>query len=259
MAGGLLALGAPLGWALLARYFEPAQSPDHVVFQPVLYAYLTLPSLIVFPIFGWVLGKHAERLERSLEALAHAHKEFERLSRTDHDTGLYNERGFTELLTHWTAQSRRNGVPLAVVVWDLDSFRALSEHYGRACSRAALMHLAQLLTHAERTEDLVARVGTEAFAALLPNTDLAGAHVVAERLMREVHRSAFLFDHQRHVLSISAGYTELEPGDDARSLLSRAEVGLYQAKRSGGNVAVAAGSKAPSMPKSGHGHPHVKS
>lgn len=255
MAGALLALGAPLGWALLVRFFEPAQSPDHVVFQPVLYAYLTLPSLVVFPVFGWVLGRHAERLEESLAALAQAHREFERVSRTDHDTGLYNERGFTELLTHWTAQSRRTGVPLAVVVWDLDSYRGLNEHYGRACSRGALAHMAQALTHAERTEDLVARVGAEAFAALLPNTDLAGARVVAERLMREVHRSVFLFDHQRHVLSVSAGYTELEPGDDARSLLSRAEVGLYQAKRMGGNVAVAAGSKAPSVTKSGHGHP----
>lgn len=256
MTGGLLALGAPLGWALLARFFEPAQSPEHAVFQPVLYAYLTLPSLIVFPVFGWFLGRHAERLEQSLNALSQAHREFERVSRTDHDTGLFNERGFTELLVHWTAQSRRSGSPLAVVVWDLDSFRALNEHYGRACSRAALLHVTDLLTHVERTEDLVARIGTEAFAALLPGTDLAGARVVAERLMHEIRGKAFFFEHQRHALSVSAGYAELTPGDDARTLLSRAEVGLYQAKRMGGNVAVPAGGSSHVTVKQAHGPSH---
>lgn len=248
IVGALLALGAPLGWAVLAQVFAPA-SPDHHAFAPVLYAYLTLPSLVVLPVFGWFLGKHADRLEVSLEALSQAHREFERLSRTDHETGLFNERGFTELLVHAIAQSRRNDAPLAIVVWDLDTYHALVGSYGRACARSALMHMTSLAGSSERTEDLLARIGTEAFAALLPATDLAGARVVAERLMHEVRQTSFRFEGQRLMLSVSAGYAELAPGDDARTLLSRAEVGLHQAQRMGGNVAVPAGGSASAKAK----------
>jgi diguanylate cyclase len=137
----------------------------------------------------------------------------------------------------------------AVVLFDLDYFKAYNDEHGHLAGDAALARMGAVLRRAIRGDDLAFRYGGEEFLLLLPDTDLAGAHHVAERVRRAVVED---IDSDLPPFTISGGIAVSEPADgrDPQRVLRRADAALYRAKRGGRNrvaadhVLVAADSEA---------------
>ena len=134
-----------------------------------------------------------QRKQREAELLI-AHQELKKLNERleqmsfwDGLTGVKNRRFFDELLIQESQRATRNGKFISLILLDIDHFKAFNDSYGHIAGDACLKKIAQTLDAAlQRTSDGLFRYGGEEFAAILPNTDFAGAMHVAERLRREV-------------------------------------------------------------------------
>ncbi len=170
------------------------------------------------------------QLERSIEVL-------EELVLRDPATGLYNRRALFERLAEETARASRHGEGFAVVMLDIDRFKAVNDRYGHAVGDAAIFAIAAHLGDHVRGSDLVARYGGEEFALLLPQTGRAGAAAIAERIRHAIAAAPIPVDGEESVhLTVSAGIAAYpEDGAEGEALLAAADKALYAAKRDGRN------------------------
>lgn len=164
-----------------------------------------------------------------------------RLATTDALTGLYNRRYFEKVLAFECDRARRVKRPLGLLIADVDHFKRFNERHGHPAGDAVLREVAATLaTHFRRT-DIVARIGGEEFAAILPENDLEATAVAAERLRRVVaERPSLRFDGRAlPPVRISVGGASLA-GDlvSSEALIRVADDALRQAKRSGRNRAL---------------------
>jgi len=176
------------------------------------------------------------RLLAGQERLAEANKRLERLTRTDSLTGLYNRRYVTEQLRLICASARRHNFPIAVLMVDIDHFKQLNDTFGHAAGDDAIRHVADRLAASLRTEDVAGRWGGEEFVVVLPHTGHDEAMAVAERLRAGIAESPLPLGSGGDVvtLSVSIGLAE-RPGDLPETLVHRADLALYDAKRAGRN------------------------
>jgi diguanylate cyclase (GGDEF)-like protein len=169
---------------------------------------------------------------------AHAVAIAERRAATDELTGLANRRAFKAALG--TGDPARS----ALILLDLDRFKAVNDTLGHAAGDAALKHLAQLLKAAVRAGDIAARIGGEEFAVWLPGAELPLALEIAERLRALVAERPFRFGGAEHPFTISCGVSACPvPITHPDNLMAAADGALYRAKREGRNRVVASTGK----------------
>jgi diguanylate cyclase (GGDEF)-like protein len=168
-----------------------------------------------------------------------------KLALTDALTGIANRRKFDETLEHEWGRARREGTSLAIVMIDVDYFKAFNDHYGHQAGDLCLQQIAHALADCiRRPGDLFARYGGEEFVAVLPSTDLTGATVLAERLRAALaHLKVAHGESSLGHVSLSAGVAAAFATDDlsAADLLARADAALYDAKIAGRNRVVTDG------------------
>ncbi len=157
----------------------------------------------------------------------------------DQLTGLGNHRAFQEELDRQVAAALRYEVPLSLMLIDLDEFKAVNDGRGHAGGDRVLRGFGQLLNVALRRADRAFRVGGDEFAVLLPHTDLAGAGVVARRLLSQALQPTLRLE-EFEPLSFSGGISALpELAVGPSQLYSQADAALYAAKRGGRTDVVA--------------------
>ncbi|HTQ35209.1 MAG TPA: diguanylate cyclase, partial [Stellaceae bacterium] len=170
------------------------------------------------------------------------------LALTDELTGLYNRRYVVAHLEELISRVTAEGITdTALMMFDVDHFKAVNDQYGHPGGDDALRQLADRALRGVRSIDLVARLGGEEFVVVMPDTDLRAAVVVAERLRGAVAAEPF-FIHatgDRRQITISAGVAIAQSGDSVDSLLQRADDALYRAKNTGRNKVVAHGDTPP--------------
>jgi len=161
-------------------------------------------------------------------------KRLEELASTDDLTRLPNRRTIFAAAAAEFDRSRRYGIPLALAVLDLDGFKAVNDEYGHAAGDEVLRGVSAFLQEQLRSPDQVGRMGGEEFLALFPHTGAEGATAAAGRLCDGLREKVFpVFRGQRRI-TLSVGVTQSDPGDgDLDAVLRRADVALYEAKRSG--------------------------
>lgn len=148
-------------------------------------------------------------------------------------TGVYNRRGFFELAEREFSRSERYGHPIAAIMFDIDHFKKFNDSYGHHMGDAVLRETAERCRRQLRTSDIFARFGGDEFVILMPETDLASALIVAERL-RSAAVEPIEFDQQRVLVSISLGVA-IRGGPDSNLdiLLRKADEAMYSAKSAG--------------------------
>lgn len=168
----------------------------------------------------------------------------ELMTTTDGLTGIANRRGFDACLAREWQRAVRTRSPLSLIMADIDFFKSFNDHYGHLAGDTCLRKVAQAMAStAERPADLVARYGGEEFAALLPDTDAAGALVLAEEMRRRVAALGIVHtvSAAADCVSVSLGVATLVPEsrDDPNYLILQADEALYQAKERGRDRVVA--------------------
>jgi diguanylate cyclase (GGDEF)-like protein len=178
--------------------------------------------------------------EQALIALENArlHGQVQRQAVTDDLTGLANRRQFLVQLESEIARSRRSGSPLGIVLADLDDFKRVNDTHGHQAGDVALRSFAEILTTMARDVDLAVRLGGEEFAVLLPDTDLAGAAQLAERLRLALESTVIGRPPSQIRLTASFGVSSFPAAAAAEDLLTDADRRLYDAKRTGKNRVV---------------------
>jgi diguanylate cyclase (GGDEF)-like protein len=162
-------------------------------------------------------------------------REARQLADLDALTGLHNRRYFHETLAREVARAQRYSRSLALVVFDLDDFKAVNDRIGHLAGDAVLAEAADRVRDVVRTADVACRVGGDEFAVILPESSLADADQLYRRLEHAVSVRPV---GQAGRLHLSAGVTALRPEDDAVSLFERADEALYQAKAAGKGTVV---------------------
>jgi len=167
------------------------------------------------------------------------------LATKDSLTGLANRRSLDDKLQFEWKCGQRTGMSLAFILADIDHFKHYNDHYGHPKGDECLRAVAGAIgATVFRPADMTARYGGEEFAIVMPNTDLAGAQAVAERICRTVRDLAIphaASDTTPHV-TISLGVSALVPdsGNSLDKLIGAADAALYQAKNAGRNRAMVA-------------------
>jgi diguanylate cyclase (GGDEF)-like protein len=153
---------------------------------------------------------------------------------TDLLTGVFNRRAFLDAAEKLIAKRMRKSLPVSVLLFDLDHFKSINDRFGHAVGDEALRVFARTAMASMRTTDVVARLGGEEFAALVPGS-AADAAVVAERV-RLAFRSAGLVVAGREVAAtVSTGIASGVPPVEIATLIARADAALYRAKAAGRN------------------------
>jgi diguanylate cyclase (GGDEF)-like protein len=166
-------------------------------------------------------------------------EELERLATTDGMTGIYNRRHFMTLADHEWNRSRRYGRPLSFLMIDIDFFKSINDRFGHEVGDPMIVHLTTLARACRRDSDVLARIGGEEFALLLPETDLAQAQLVAERLRCDVGENPLIARSDRILTTISIGVAACNVGMiGIADLMRAADQALYDAKGGGRNRVV---------------------
>lgn len=208
----ILGLGLPL-----RSIFEPTPlSIAAYVFSGLLPVVSTIAFLLMC----------TERSQRDLE----------RSARLDYLTGIYNRGAIEELAAAQLAQAQRHGMPMSLMVVDIDHFKRINDELGHAAGDKALAETVKLFRTLLRTEDLIGRLGGEEFVVLMPDTDAIQARNAGERLRRAVANNPLQLDPGERPMTVSIGVAEFRAEDAGFArLLLRADSALYAAKRGGRN------------------------
>ncbi len=173
---------------------------------------------------------------KNITARKESEAALQKLVRTDFLTGAVTRREFFEQSEREFSRAQRHLTPLAVLSMDLDRFKNINDNYGHAAGDEVLKRFTKTVNHFLRVTDVFARLGGEEFCLLLPHTDMAGAKVLAERIMAAVRDTPVLVGTDNIHYTISSGLSTKTPTTlSFDELLKQSDQALYQAKSAGRN------------------------
>ncbi len=226
----LASIGSFAGWYRgRALLLEP-----EILFRGQL-AYLFIGSQITLHQgLAFMLYSLSGHITRSIERLRQQTEAMAQLAHTDSLTGLANRRHLIEQLDREFSRAKRYRRPLALLYLDLDGFKTINDQFGHLFGDEILRNIALSMRAVLRTTDLLARIGGDEFAVLLPETTIKGAVGVATKLGRALQAFGANLSQAIPDLSFSAGVAQMRFEDDSiDDLLARADTVQYQAKAAG--------------------------
>ncbi len=215
--------------AAVAAYFLGAEMAPYRL-DPLLMGHVFIPAFGLVVTFFFYARSRAHAEEHLLERIY-----------TDSLTGLWNRAKLMAEFDRELERATRIGMPLSLILIDLDHFKQLNDSHGHDAGDAALEFVAQLLKRRMREADLLCRIGGEEFAVLLPGADAGAAVLIAEELRQGLASSAFAYQGGMVQLTLSAGVVELgRDGSDWSHLYRAADARLYACKERGRNCVLSA-------------------
>jgi diguanylate cyclase (GGDEF)-like protein len=212
VSAGFAYLQGPTGDTVFADIFA------HFEFLTLPAGYMTMSMFIILMMASDISAK------------------MKKLATRDQLTGLLNRRGFKEYGERVFSAAKRSGLPLSVIMSDIDRFKNINDKFGHAAGDAALVHFARLFSGSRRSEDVVARVGGEEFALLLPGTGLRDAMALADQLCAQVGSTPMDVTGMGMPMTSSFGVSAISEKDRSLDdLVLRADRALYRSKRAGRN------------------------
>ena len=159
------------------------------------------------------------------------------LAKTDGLTGIANHRSFHEALDREISRASRKGNAFSLIIMDIDDFKRINDTYGHLVGDAVLKDLVRRVGENVRTADVFARYGGEEFGLILPETDLAGAEVLAQRIRKAIGSKPFAYAQHSIGYTVSMGMTIFNTKQPVKKdlLIDQADTAMYAAKRGGKN------------------------
>lgn len=187
------------------------------------------------------LSERIRQVNQERQDLVKSQRRYQELSITDGLTGLYNLRYLRSKLSSEVEHARRLGQPLALLMLDLDDFKAYNDAHGHLEGDRLLLGLARVLRRCLREGDTPCRYGGEEFTVLLPGSRLEEAFKVAERVRKEMEGlPSGPRQPPPQPVTVSIGLAQLKDGERPEDFLHRADLAMYQAKSRGKNLCQAA-------------------
>ncbi len=209
---------------ILAEFAAGISPLEDIIQHPWLYSYIFLGTVSAFSFFGAMVGSREDQLEK--------------LALRDPLTGLFNSRYLWARMDEQWATGKREKSVSSLVLFDLDFFKKINDNYGHPVGDELLKRIGQILQHAARKGDIVARIGGEEFVFFLPGTLAEDAASIAERIRDTISQTTTTTQSKQSIkITISAGvsstsdYTTTTP----HALYSQADQALYLAKEQGRN------------------------
>jgi len=188
------------------------------------------------------LGAHKARLEHEVavqtEELKRANKILQLMSRTDDLTGIPNRRDIMEKIRYETYRAQRNNKPFVFMLGDIDKFKNFNDTYGHDCGDGVLKVVANAMRSMLRKQDYIARWGGEEFLVVLPETDVEGSHIVAERIRNKVETTEHQYAGKNLHVTITLGIAVFDGRLGVERSISLADKALYLGKEQGRNRVV---------------------
>ncbi len=184
------------------------------------------------------LRREKERAESLAMELKEANERLRTLAFRDGLTGLYNHRYFQEIMEREIKRAARYQRPLSLILIDIDHFKQINDTFGHQRGDQVLKTLGKIIENTIRTSDIAARYGGEEFAIILPETDLKGAAVLAERLRKAVESCPMDLNGTMTKITISLGVTTYMGGQKEvkkSKIIDAADRALYNSKEKGRN------------------------
>jgi diguanylate cyclase (GGDEF)-like protein len=153
---------------------------------------------------------------------------------TDALTGVLNRRAFFTLAEDAVALARRDGRPVALLLFDLDHFKTINDRFGHLMGDLVLTAFTRAVANVVRSTDLIGRIGGEEFAVLVSSVEAATANSIAERIRFDFSRATVSFDGKALTATVSAGISVARGSEiDLKAMVAEADRALYDAKRAG--------------------------
>lgn len=238
-------------WPLTVLVHRPLPSVLESLYTPIL-GLLVLSGLSIFVIFGLIgrLQQNEQRLSQEQRKLIAARDLLASQLELDPLTKVKNRLGLKKRAEILESQNPADLFPAMVLALDIDHFKKINDTYGHASGDEALRQFAAACGASIRGEDVLARLGGEEFAILLPGTRLSDATAIAEKIRQRTEALQVFIDHEDGLFSftVSIGLAEWTRGEPLNAAIERADDALYTAKRSGRNRVEIAPSCAAGIP-----------
>ncbi|MGB9710471.1 MAG: GGDEF domain-containing protein [Thermodesulfovibrio sp.] len=178
----------------------------------------------------------AKILKRKMEKIIH--NSFEKVENQlyfDELTSVYNRTAGINRLIEEMARIKRNKQHLSIAMVDIDNFKSINDNFGHLVGDRILNHVALQIKNFLRATDVVSRYGGEEFLIILPDTDEIKALMALERVRENIAKKPVKAGSEKIFITVSVGITEIDTNDNLTEAIHRADMALYQAKRSGKN------------------------
>lgn len=229
--GGMIVIAATCV-AIVLTAFTIGDLPFEIQQRAILTA-VALPILIAPPAIAYTT--YQEMINHDLMLKIH------RMAHTDEMTGLANRRAFMGEAQETIDQHNFMTQNMTVMIVDIDHFKRVNDRFGHAAGDAALSHIARVMQTAMPHDALIARLGGEEFAISATFDEMADLHDLAESIRQSVAAQPLRYEKQTIAMTISIGVSIAYEDDTVSTLLSRADVALYDAKHAGRDqIAIAA-------------------
>ncbi|NPA10773.1 MAG: GGDEF domain-containing protein [Epsilonproteobacteria bacterium] len=184
----------------------------------------------------WVFKKGSEYAVTKLECLDKYIEDYKKQALYDTLTGCYNRGGSEEFLKKFLDKFiRYKKEPFSIIMLDIDFFKKINDTYGHQAGDEALKFLSSNIKKMIRESDIFGRIGGEEFLLILPDTKMAGAMKLAERIKDFFENNSFNYKGEEIKFTISMGITSVSFNDTIETILKRVDDALYEAKRKGRN------------------------
>jgi len=178
-------------------------------------------------------GETVLQLSYSDEIEKEYHAKLFNFAARDALTGLYNKRFIFNELENYIRIARRSGRAFSIIMIDIDDFKQINDRFGHQSGDEYLKHLAELITHSLRDQDIAGRIGGEEFLIILPETAIDGAFQLAVRIRKNVEKFVLRYQNSEIRTTISAGVCQFEKTiKDVKEFLDLADQAMYEAKKS---------------------------
>ncbi|WP_220272842.1 GGDEF domain-containing protein [Aquitalea aquatica] len=228
--GMTIVCGVCLGWFSLFEFMQWPATPTVQSLGPTIISILNLGVLLsgsIILFIALLAGEHfSDALVNRIQIMAS----------TDMLTGLANRRAFYARLAQLQYRHQLEQQPFCLAMLDIDFFKRINDNYGHDTGDKVLHHIASLLQHKVRPQDLVCRIGGEEFAILLPDTMLDQAFTMCEAIRNTIASSPLSNGASNLHATVSLGLAQWQMDDSEQAFLAATDKALYAAKHAGRNA-----------------------